>query len=68
MRSDIMIHSTFIHMYSTFLFYFISQGTLYVLESSDPGIMRTMMDIHYGKFVGIGVLCPGSDHCVVNIL
>ncbi|CAH1784594.1 unnamed protein product [Owenia fusiformis] len=40
------------------------RGTLHLYDPSDPGNMKECFDNHYGNFVAISCLTPGTEQCV----
>ena len=41
---------------------------MFLFNPEDPGSVKTLLDVHHGNFVGVAVLAPGNDLCVVIIL
>ena len=49
------------------LSYFSLQGSLFVYEPGDNAGVKPLADVHYGNFVGVDMLSPGNDYCVVSL-
>ena len=45
----------------------VMQGSIHIYDPSNPGNMQTFFDIHSGHFLGVGLLPPGRQHCVVSL-
>lgn len=49
------------------IFIVSQQGSVYLFDEANPSSVEPIFETHFGNFVGVSVLSPGTTQCVVRI-